>query len=87
MTSDTKSALIDPFSFLVVSSRRDVPAERLYKNILEKFGCWVSLRLTQATGDRTVKMKHILAAAKSEGVNLERALTEILNSPRDLPQP
>jgi len=29
--SHTKSALIDPFSFLVVSSRRDVPPERLYK--------------------------------------------------------
>ena len=40
MTSDTKSALIDPFSFLVVSSRRDVPAERLYKvrRVAEKGG-------------------------------------------------
>jgi hypothetical protein len=45
------------------------------------------LRLTQPTGDRTVKMKPILAAAKSECVKLERALTEILNSPGDLPQP
>jgi hypothetical protein len=39
-SSHTKSALIDPFSFLVVSSRRDVPPERLYKvrRVAEKGG-------------------------------------------------
>jgi hypothetical protein len=38
--SDTKSALIDPFSFVVLSSRRDVPVERLYKvrRVAEKAG-------------------------------------------------
>jgi len=39
-TGFTKSALIDPFSFVVVSSRRDVPPERLYKvrRVAEKGG-------------------------------------------------
>jgi hypothetical protein len=53
--SYTKSALIDPFSFLVVSSRRDVPPERLYKvrRVAEKGGIKPGFGMTSplARGD------------------------------------